>query len=493
MTRRRTQQPRNNPQSTQDSFVNLAAGQGVGYGIANQISQAFYQYNPQTRNRSQLELAHRGNWIANMAVRATAEDMTRKGIEIFSDIKPDDKRKLDKMLMRDSNELTDALTWANLFGGGVAILLIEGQDPETPLDISSIPKGGYHGLAVFDRWQCYPDWSAINFTYGPQYGLPIFYNLYGQLYGGGTPFETTKLPDNPTNEWYQQNKPLLKVHYTRVLRFEGIKLPRYQEPQEQFWGASILEPCWDMVHSANTVSLALANAITRSNINVYKVDGYRQIVGNSATYNQFAAQLQLMRQGITNEGLTVVDAKDEFEMHAASLGGMQDSFMTFMQQISGAIQVPLTRLLGQSPAGLNATGDADLENYYTGIARRQERMLRKPMMTLLSVYHRHLWGKDMDAEFDFDFMPLWEIDDKEQAELSAKITDSIIKAYDTGLISQMRALEELKSASDRTGLFHTISDEEISSAQVEVPDPMDVPEEVIMTEEENLDANKEDQ
>ena len=49
---------------------------------------------------------------------------------------------------------------------------------------------------------------------------------------------------------------------------------------------------------------------------------------------------------------------------------------TFLQVAAGAADIPVTRLLGQSPAGLSATGDSDTRNYYDMIAARQELDLR---------------------------------------------------------------------------------------------------------------------
>ena len=37
---------------------------------------------------------------------------------------------------------------------------------------------------------------------------------------------------------------------------------------------------------------------------------------------------------------------------------------TFLQVAAGAADIPVTRLLGQSPAGLSATGESDTRNYY---------------------------------------------------------------------------------------------------------------------------------
>lgn len=50
----------------------------------------------------------------------------------------------------------------------------------------------------------------------------------------------------------------------------------------------------------------------------------------------------------------------------------------FLQIVSGAADIPAIRLLSQSPAGMNATGESDLRNYYDRLsACRNSRWSRR--------------------------------------------------------------------------------------------------------------------
>jgi len=72
--------------------------------------------------------------------------------------------------------------------------------------------------------------------------------------------------------------------------------------------------------------------------------------------------------------MTLLDSEDEYssESHAA-FGGLSDIMGRFMEQISGANQIPLVRLFGQSPAGFS-TGETDLRNYYDTVSQAQEKI-----------------------------------------------------------------------------------------------------------------------
>ena len=77
---------------------------------------------------------------------------------------------------------------------------------------------------------------------------------------------------------------------------------------------------------------------------------------------------------------------------------------TFLQVAAGAADIPVTRLLGQSPAGLSATGDSDTRNYYDMIAARQELDLR-PQLERLDRLIAHSEGLDPGA-LSFAFRPV---------------------------------------------------------------------------------------
>ena len=93
--------------------------------------------------------------------------------------------------------------------------------------------------------------------------------------------------------------------------------------------------------------------------------------------------------------------------------GLPELVRTFLQVAAGAADVPVTRLLGQSPAGLSATGDHDTRNYYDMIAARQELDLR-PRLERLDACVLASAGVEADA-LSFAFRPLWQLDASEKA------------------------------------------------------------------------------
>ena len=93
--------------------------------------------------------------------------------------------------------------------------------------------------------------------------------------------------------------------------------------------------------------------------------------------------------------------------------GLPEMVRTFLQVAAGAADIPVTRLLGQSPAGLSATGDSDTRNYYDMIAARQALDLR-PRLDRLDALILRSAGLD-PAGLTYRFRPLWQMSAADKA------------------------------------------------------------------------------
>ena len=107
---------------------------------------------------------------------------------------------------------------------------------------------------------------------------------------------------------------------------------------------------------------------------------------------------------------------ETWSRQSVDFGGLPEMIRTFLQVAAGAADIPVTRLLGQSPAGLSATGDSDTRNYYDMIAARQEIDLRPQLEGLDRLIAR---SEGLDpGTLSFAFRPLWQLDAPSQAALA---------------------------------------------------------------------------
>lgn len=446
---------------TLDGFDNFVSR--LGLNNDNALSAGTYEFNLVTRNRIKLEAAYRGSWIVGVVVDAVAEDMTRAGIDVTTNEADEDLKDLFNAMSRLQiwQSMQNTIKWGRLYGGCLGVLQIKGQRLDTPIDLDTIAQDQFQGIVVYDRWQLNPVLTPV-IDSGPEMGLPVFYQIVNN------PQSMDPTAKTATGQ--------ITVHHSRVIRYTGIDLPYFQAITEMMWGESILERLWDRLISFDNATMSSASLIDRANLRTVGVEGLREIIAaGGAAQAGLVAQFEMMRSMQVNEGLTLLDKNDTFESTAYSFAGLSDMMLQFGQQLAGASGIPLVRLFGQSPAGLNATGEGELRMYYDNINAQQEAKLRNPMEILLKVLWRSTFGKPAPKDLEFTFTPLWQMSATDKAIIAKSNTETVLGAFEGGLTNRETSLKELRQSSGDTGLFSNISDEDIVDAEGEEPPMPDQP------------------
>lgn len=437
---------------TEDSFQNFALQ--LGMGTDNALSASGYGFNPITRIRTLLEWIHRGSWLGGMAVDLVADDMTRGGIEINSVMDPEES---ERVLKAFENlfiwpALNESQKWSRLYGGALGVFLIDGHDPKTPLRMDAVGKGQFKGIIALDRWMVEPNLQDLVTEFGPNLGNPKYYRI------------------NTDAPVYSKKT----LHYSRCFRLEGIRLPYWQRIMENMWGVSVLERMYDRMVAFDSATQGAAQLVHKMYTRIYKVDKLRELVaGNQVALAGLTAYVDFMRRFQSNEGITLIDARDDFVPHQQTVStGISEVLVQFGQQISGSLQIPLIRLFGQSPAGLNSTGESDLRTYYDGILQKQEREFREPCTKTIELISRSEQIK-LPKGWGFNFKPLWQLTDEQKATVAKTDVDTVLAAEGSGTIDHPTALKELRQLSRTTGRFTNITDEHIKAAEAEPPPAME--------------------
>ena len=251
---------------------------------------------------------------------------------------------------------------------------------------------------------------------------------------------------------------------------EGQRLPYFQRWAENGWGASIIEVLYDRLVAFDSTTQGAAQLVYRAHLRTIKIQKLREIIAaGGPPMEALTAQMELIRRYQTNEGLTLLDANDDFELVVYGFAGLDDILQHFGDQLCGALRIPRTRLFGEAPGGLQSTGESDQQNYDQDIASEQNTKLRRGVNTLLQVGYRSILGGKPTPVFGFKFNPLREMTEKERGEIAAQTTTAVVGAFEAGIVPRERALAELRQSSEVTGLWTTISDEDINDAKQDPP------------------------
>lgn len=447
--RKITYQGRRKRMPARDAFSNPMAR--LGAGTPNLLDSTYYPMQRLTRNYQLLNSLYREHWIMRRIIDVIPSDMLKNWITITTEVDPELLKRVDLELRRTQliEKIKHGLKWGRLYGGAIGIMVIKGQgnNLSEPLDTERMVPGDFCGLLIFDRWNgVEPSMTLVDDITDPEYGMPAYYTVTDTVSGKS-----------------------VSVHYSRVVRFVGDELPFWEGQSEQLWGASVIESVFEELKKRDNVSWNIAQLTFMASLRVLKMNDLGQMLAASdeasqkELYNTIQAQNWLM----SNMGLQVIDAADGIESHQYTFGGLSEVYQQFMMDISGAAQIPATKLFGRSPSGMNATGESDLQNYYEMIGQEQESKLRPILNKILPVLCMSVFGAVPD-DLDFDFDPVSEPSDQERSDLAKSGTENVVAALNAGLVSKRTALKELKQQSERTGVWTNITDQDIMNASDEI-------------------------
>jgi phage-related protein (TIGR01555 family) len=432
-----------------DAFSNPSAR--LGYGTPNMTEGAQYPLTRLTRNYLLLVSLYRSNWIVRKVIDTKAEDMLKNGWRINSQVSPAQIDKYEQVMTATGTvpKLIEALSWSRLYGGAGALIVIEGEeDLEKPLKADDIELDSYRGLLVFDRWSGISPGAKLNQDINDplSFGLPDFYQL--------------------TIESGTRN-----VHHSRILRFTGRKLPRWELQAEQYWGVSEVEIMFEELKKRDNTSWNIASLVFRANILGLRQKDLSQMLSgissNADAAKRFYQTLQAQSELISNQGIMVLPEEGGLETHPYGFGGISDVYQNFMLDICGATEYTMTRLFGRTISGLGQSNEGDEHQYYDHVSQLQRQqldpVLRHQLLPIIAV---STWGK-VPKDFNWSFNPVRSMSAEDQAELGSKSTDAIDKVFNSGIIGRKTALQELQQQSDITGLFSNITDEMVAEAEEE--------------------------
>lgn len=433
---------------TTDSFSNMISR--IGLNGTNNLSQGTYGRGTLTSNSQLLESMYETSWVTGAVVDAVAEDMTRAGVTISGVDDPEQVEGLHYTLAQTGvwNALTEAIKWARLYGGSLAVLMVNGQDLSTALDVTTVGADGFGGLCVLDRHQVTPSINDL-ITTGVEAGLPRTYTV----------LENSALKAGQV------------IHHTRVIRFMGVQLPRRRAISQMYWGDSVIQRLHDRLVSFDNTTLGAANLVNRAYLRTISVEGLREAIA-SGQQEPIINMFKLVQVLQDNAGITLLDKKDVFSTAAYSFAGLDAVLMQFGQQLSGAAGIPLTRLFGQSPAGMNATGESDMRMYYDNINTQQESRMRAGIERILQMVWRSKFGVPPPEGMTFLFTSLWQMSDTEKAVNAKTIADTIVAYVTNDIMDRPTAMREARASSGATGIGSNISDEAIDEAEEEPPAPL---------------------
>lgn len=401
-----------------DSLSNVMLGMGTKNDPMkyNKIAQR-YLLDKQT-----LDNLYMANGIAALIVNKIPEEMTRAGFEVEG-ISEENKKRLtsDLETLDIKRKFREAITFARLYGGAAIVFgLNDGQVLSQPLNPNRVR--GVEFLRVYDRHQI-SEYERETNPRNPMYGQVKLWAI--------TP----------------SRGMMYLVHHSRMQFFDGEILPNQTREQNNGWGKSVLQDCYDevlRVTGSHDFTLQVLNRIQQA------IHGMKNLASTLATPGGeaiVAKRLQTvdMTRGVLNT--IVIDAEETYTIETQSLSGIKDVLKEFVALLAGVTGYPVF-IFGQSLGGLNSTGDKEAKVWYEKIESEQNFVMKKPLVFLIDTLLK-TYG-ETSKEWHIKFNPLAALTESEKADIEKTEAETaeikvrtFAAAVDNGFVEREALKEEL--------------------------------------------------
>lgn len=387
-------------------------------GLANLVSRmgtdrdkaAHSYYAEVILDDHQLLNAYRGSWLPRKIVDVPALDSCRKWRDWQADAEQIEKIEAEEKRLNVRGKVLEARTKARLWGGAAIIIGTGDERPEEPLDVERVKAGGIKYLTVVTRREL----TAEDIERDPA----------SEFYGRATHYQLAVKSGAP-----------LRIHASRLVIFHGAQVADEDMNPHRGWGESVLTAALSAVKNADASAGNIASLIFEAKVDIIRVPGFMENLSDPEYERRILQRYTLANTGKGINGTLILDKDEEYESKTTSFSNLHEILDRFLQIVAGAADIPLTRLLGTSPGGLNSTGEHDTKNYYDRIAAMQTIEMQPAMYRLDECLIRSALGA-RPPEVHFIWSSLWQISDKERSEIGKTNAETIKTLNDTGLFPQ---------------------------------------------------------
>jgi len=218
------------------------------------------------------------------------------------------------------------------------------------------------------------------------------------------------------------------VHPSRLVEFRGEALPtQFLAGSGQYgWGDSTLQSIYTACQHLDMTMANMASLVFDAKTDIIKIDGLSDNITDPKYEEMLFKRFTTARMLKGNNGTLILDKEEEYESKSYSFSGLSDIADRFMQVASGAADIPMTRLLGTSPGGLNSTGESDLNNYYDRVQAMQTLEIEPAMSVLDEVLIRSTLG-DWPEDITYEWRPLKQMTETQISDIRNKDADTLSK------------------------------------------------------------------
>ena len=231
------------------------------------------------------------------------------------------------------------------------------------------------------------------------------------------------------------------VHASRLLMFSSRPVPDMLKASYNFGGLSLSQLAEPYVNNWLRTRDSVGDMLHSFSVSGIKTNMAAELSGASST--TLSDRAKLFNELRDNRGVFLLDKEtEEFFQFNTPLSGLDALQAQAQEQMASVSSIPLVKLLGISPAGLNASSDGEIRVFYDYIHAEQESIFRDPLKKILDIIQLDMYG-EIDPEITVEFDQLYQLDEIQRSTVRKSDADTDAVLIASGVISADDARERL--------------------------------------------------
>jgi uncharacterized protein len=214
------------------------------------------------------------------------------------------------------------------------------------------------------------------------------------------------------NAWHVMSN---EVHASRLLTTIPFPVSDLLKPAYSFGGLPLIQLGKPYVDNWLNVRQGTTDIVLAYSIFALATEMGDVLSGGAG--DNLEQRVALFNKWRSNKGTFVYDKnKEDFKNISANVAGIEAIQAASQEHMSAAWRIPLVKLTGISPSGLNASSEGEIRVYYDLIHSMQEQVIRPHIQIIMDLCSIELFG-DVDDDISFDFVKLFEVTELEAAQI----------------------------------------------------------------------------
>lgn len=386
-----------------DAYINSATGAGTSIdknSYNKYITRRFLDV-------EEMTAMYTNSWVCRKIVDIPIDDSLSEGINFTHLSAEDDIRMRDRLTQLHFFEKMEKMgKLGSMSGIGMALIGVKDgtQSKDLNRPLQRIEKNSLTGLTVVDKSYLGPVASNVSNPVNNQNFLsPSNYIVWGH-----------------------------DLHNTRILRFDGDYLPPIKLQENGYWYASVFERIYDLLGRYDSIESAVSLLPSEMLLKVFKAADMSAWLGGNDNSGENPLQgkieevIQVLTtlQSVYRTVILPADSESSFERQDLSVSGISEILMNYASLVAAAADIPHTRFLGESPAGMSSTGEGQFQDYNKKIRGIQEVKYRPPYTYYFNLVAQDLWGDEScEKNLSFTFNSIYsETDEAKVNRQTAELT-----------------------------------------------------------------------